>query len=206
MRSHNLRTVIGFEVRRTITKRRFWIATLIVPVILAIVFALVIASNSATSNSLAAQKSANFTFAYTDASGIINRSIVAKLGGKKLTSVSQGIAEVKDGRIDAFFAYPANPAKDLVRVFGRDVGIFNNSKYSTVATQLLRLSAVEKISSPELAAIAQGSLRVNSTTYVNGVESPGLKGVVPPLIYLAVFYIVIVLLGNQMLNSTLEEK
>ena len=206
MRSHNLRTVIGFEVRRTITKRRFWIATLIVPVILAIVFALVIASNNATSNSLAAQKSANFTFAYTDASGIINRSIVAKLGGKKLTSVSQGIAEVKDGRIDAFFAYPANPAKDLVRVFGRDVGIFNNSKYSTVATQLLRLSAVKKISSPELAAIAQGSLRVNSTTYVNGVESPGLKGVVPPLIYLAVFYIVIVLLGNQMLNSTLEEK
>ena len=206
MRSHNLRTVVSFEVRRTITKKRFWIATLIVPVIVAIVFALVIASNSATSNSLAAQKSANFTFAYTDASGIINHSIVKKLGGEVANSVSQGIARVRDGKIDAFFVYPANPTKDLVRVYGRDVGIFNNSKYSTVATQLLRLSAVDRISSPELATIAEGSVKVVSTTYVNGVESPGLKGVVPPLIYLVIFYIVIVLLGNQMLNSTLEEK
>ena len=206
MRSHNLRTVVSFEVRRTITKKRFWIATLIVPVIVAIVFALVIASNSATSNSLAAQKSANFTFAYTDASGIINHSIVKKLGGEVANSVSQGIARVRDGGIDAFFVYPANPTKDLVRVYGRDVGIFNNSKYSTVATQLLRLSAVDRISSPELATIAEGSVKVVSTTYVNGVESPGLKGVVPPLIYLVIFYIVIVLLGNQMLNSTLEEK
>nr|MBW4030233.1 ABC transporter permease [Acidobacteriota bacterium] len=206
MHSHNLRTVISFEVRRTITKKRFWIATLIVPVLVGVVFALVIASNSATNSSLAAQKSATFTFTYSDASGIINKSLVKKLGGKAATSVSEGISQVRDGRIDAFFAYPADPTRHAVRVYGRDVGIFNNAKYSTVATRLLQLSAVERIASPELAAVAQGTVRVTSTTFVNGVESPGLKGVVPPLIYLVIFYIVIVLLGNQMLNSTLEEK
>ena len=204
--NHNLRTVMSFEVRRTITKKRFWVATLMVPVLLGIVFGLVIASNSSTQNSIAAQKSANFTFAYTDASGIISPLLVKKLGGVAASSPSAGVADVRSGRIDAFFAYPADPTKHTIEVYGRDVGIFNDSKYATVATRLLQLSAEVKIASPVLATLAQGSVRVNSTTYVNGVASPGLKGVVPPLIYLVVFYIVIVLLGNQMLNSTLEEK
>ena len=45
MAQHNLSTVISFEVVRTLTKRRFWISTLIVPVIGAIVIALIVLSN-----------------------------------------------------------------------------------------------------------------------------------------------------------------
>jgi len=206
MSNHNLRTVISFEVRRTITKKRFWIATLIVPVALAIVFGLVFASNNATNNSIAAQKSSKFSFEYTDASGLVSQPLVKKLGGKLATSVADGIHDVKSGQIDAFFSYPADPSKQAVDVYGKDVGIFNNSKYSSLATRLLQLSADLKIASPQLSVIAQGSVKVNSTTFINGVKAPGIKGLIPPLIYLAVFYLVIVLLGNQMLNSTLEEK
>ncbi|NNN00943.1 MAG: ABC transporter permease [Acidimicrobiaceae bacterium] len=206
MRSHNLRTVISFEVHRTITKRRFWIATLIVPLAIAIVFGLVVASSNATQSSLAAQKSVNFSFAYHDASGVINKALMHRLGGVELTSVSTGIGEVRAGRIDAFFEYPANPIKEQIRVFGKDVGIFNNSKYANVATELLQASADQKIASAKLATLARGGVKVDTTTYINGVTAPGIKGLVPPLIYLVVFYLVIVLLGNQMLNSTLEEK
>lgn len=46
MAQHNLGTVIGFEFIRTITKARFWIGTLSVPVIMAIVFGLIFASNT----------------------------------------------------------------------------------------------------------------------------------------------------------------
>lgn len=48
MAQHNLSTVISFEVVRTLTKRRFWISTLIVPIIGAIVIALVVLSNTST--------------------------------------------------------------------------------------------------------------------------------------------------------------
>lgn len=47
---------------------------------------------------------------------------------------------------------------------------------------------------------------MRSTTFSDGVRSPGLNGVIPPLIFLLVIYLVIVLLGNQMLTSTVEEK
>ncbi len=46
MARHNLGTVVSFEVTRTLTKRRFWIATLIVPVVMGVVFGLICLANT----------------------------------------------------------------------------------------------------------------------------------------------------------------
>jgi ABC-2 type transport system permease protein len=91
-------------------------------------------------------------------------------------------------------------------VYGADQGIFNNGKYSSVATQILVASAQAKIGDQNLTALAQGNLPVDATTYKNGVVSGGFSGLIPPLLFLVIFYVVILLLGNQMLTSTLEEK
>lgn len=206
MRRHNLATVVSFEFRRTVTKRRFWIATLIVPLLIATVFALAYFSSRATTNSLSAQKHASFSFTYVDASHLVNPALAATFGGRATTTVAAGIAAVKAGRIDAFFVYPAAPATHAILVYGHDVGIFNNSRYSSVATALLQASAVARLPSPSLAPLVSGAVHVTLTTYANGVVSPGVNGVIAPLIYLLVFYLVIVLLGNQMLTSTVEEK
>jgi len=206
MARHNLRTVISFEVTRTLTKRRFWISTLIVPVLIGVVIALVTLSNAATSNTVDAQKNQKFSFTYTDASGYVNPDIVTSMGGSKATSRDQAIADVKAGKLDAFFAYPADPTKNPTEVFGADQGIFNNGKYTSVATQILVLSAQKKVGDPALAVILQGNLPTTSTTFAGGEVSGGINAVIPPMIFLLLFYVVIVLLANQMLNSTLEEK
>lgn len=198
--------MVSFEVRRTITKKRFWITTFIVPVLISVVFGLIYTSHGATNSSLNAQKHAAFTFAYSDASGLVADPVVKKFGGVKAASVAQGIADVKAGRLDAFFAYPADPARQALKVYGADVGIFNNGKYTVVATEILQLSAEARIGSPTLAILARGAVHVQSTTFKDGVPSSGLQGIIPPLLFLLVFYVVIVVLGNQMLNSTLEEK
>ncbi|OIQ79195.1 ABC-2 family transporter protein [mine drainage metagenome] len=206
MAKHNLRIVVGFEVHRTLAKKRFWVLTLLVPMAIGLVFGLVFVSNSSTNNSLNSQKSAKFTFAYTDASGEVSDAVVSSFGGTKSTNPTQSIADVKAGRLDAFFDYPANPATEQITAYGVNRGIFENEKYRSVATQILSLSAQQKIGSPELALLAQGKVKVATTTYSNGRESGGLNGVVPPMLFLLVFYVVIILLGNQMLSSTLEEK
>jgi ABC-2 type transport system permease protein len=206
MARHNLRTVISFEVVRTLTKKRFWIATLIVPVALGIVGGLVAVSSSATDSSVNSQKTAKFSFSYVDGSGEVNPAIVTALGGTKAASASQAIADVKDGKLDAFFEYPANLAKQHTKVYGVDEGIFANGKYSSVAKQILVASSQEKIGDPTLIKLVQGSVSVDSTTYKAGEKSSGINGVIPPLIFLVLFYVVILLLGNQMLTSTLEEK
>jgi len=206
MTQHNLRVVVGFEVRRTLTTKRFWISTLVVPVVIGIVFALVFLSNSSTSSSVDSQKNAKLAFSYSDASGQINDAIASKLGGTKVTDGDQAIAEVKSGTLDAYFAYPANPAKQPVKTYGVDEGIFANGKYSSIATTVLQLSAQQAIGSPELTALAQGHVDVTSVTYKDGEVAGGINALVPPLFFLVIFYVVILLLGNQMLSSTLEEK
>jgi ABC-2 type transport system permease protein len=206
MSRHNLRTVIAFEVRRTITKRRFWVATLIVPVLIAAVFALLVVSNHETASSIQNQKRVTFSFEVTDHSGIVDAALVKKLGGVEATSEAAGVAAVKSGRLAAYFDFPANPAKERIKVYGRDVGVFDNGRYASAAKTILQASAAARIASPDLTAITSGALKVDSTTFKGAVRSSGLQGLIPPLIYLLVFYLVIMFLGNQMLNSTLEEK
>ena len=61
-------------------------------------------------------------------------------------------------------------------------------------------------SSLQLTAAASGDVKTESQTFKDGQLTGGFGSAIPPLIFLLIFYISIILLSNQMLNSTLEEK
>jgi ABC-2 type transport system permease protein len=207
MKRHNLRTVIRFEVVRTLTKPRFWIAILAVPALLVVVGLLVTVSSSGTDASTSALAKSRFIFGYTDASHLIDPALATKAGGHVVTDPAAAKADVRTGKLTAFIDYPADPAKQPITVDAADNGLIGNGRYSAVAEGLLTASAKEKIGSTTLTSIAAGNLNTDTTTYDKaGNVSPGLAAVIPPLLYLVVFYLLILLLGNQMLNSLLEEK
>lgn len=206
MAQHNLGTVISFEFVRTVTKRRFWIGTLAVPVVIAVVFGLIFLSNTTTDTASAAQKRAQFSISYTDASGLITAQDAAAFGARPAESPDAGIRAVQSGTVDAFFDFPANPDTTAVRAYGADKGIFENGKYGAVAQAMLTSAVEQKIDSPQLSTLAAGKARIETVTYNGAQESGGLSSVIPPLIFLVIFYGLIVLLAGQMLNSTLEEK
>lgn len=206
MARHNLSTVISFEFRRTITKLRFWAITLIIPILVFGLGGLIIASNVSTANTADQQKNSRFEFLYTDDSGLIDATIAKQYGGTQIASEAEGVEEVQIGGTPAYFAYPADPAKQTVRVYGEDSGVFQNSKYSAVAESLLSASVEQKLDSPTDVAVLRGDVKTSTTTFADGKRAPGFEAILPALVFLAAFFIVIVFLGNQMLNSTLEEK
>ncbi|MEO5744538.1 MAG: ABC transporter permease, partial [Terracoccus sp.] len=206
MAAHNLGTVIGFEFGRTVKKKSFWITTLAVPVVIAIVFALIYVSSSSSDQNVKAQANASIGFVYTDPSGLITPTQAKRLGGSPTADSDRAVADVRAGRVQAYFAYPTDPATQTVRVYGQDEGIFKNGQYQAVAERLLKTAVTDKIGSPQLSTLAADGATFEAITYRDGHESGGLNSVIPPLLYLLVFYLVIFLLGNQMLNSTLEEK
>lgn len=203
---HNLGTVVAFEFVRTIKKRGFAIATLAIPLLLIVVFALVFASNESSKTSADAQKNAQFSFTYSDASGIIKSPGAKVAGGTYTDNPAAAIEAVKNGTSDAFFLYPVDPSKEPVKVYGADKGMFENGKYEAVARQLLEASAQYDVGSPKLTAALTGTVKFDSETFKDGKAAAGVGGVIPPLLFLVVFYISMILLSNQMLNSTLEEK
>lgn len=206
MRRHVLRDVVGFEVRRTLTKKRFWLATLLVPGLLVVVFAISFASGTSSDAATQAQSTKHFAFEYTDPASLIDPTLAKAAGGVVVASADQGLAHVKSGAVPAYFAYPADPTKQSIEVYGINDGIFGNGKYATAATSLLKASATEKIGSPQLSGIIQGAASTRMTTFENGQVAGGIESVIPPMLYLVLLYIVIILMGNQMLSATVEEK
>lgn len=206
MAQHNLGTVISFEFVRTVTKVRFWIGTLSVPVIMAIVFAMIFLSNTSTSSAADAQKNAQFTIAYLDASGLVTPDDAAAFGARPAVSADAGIRAVQSGSVEAFFDFPAHPENTAVRVYGADKGVFENGKYAAVAQAMLARGVARAIGSPQLSGLAAGTAQIETITYQGSQEAGGINSVVPPLAFLVVFYGLVVLLAGQMLNSTLEEK
>ncbi|KIS25862.1 sodium transporter [Arthrobacter sp. SPG23] len=206
MAQHNLGTVISFEFVRTVTKLRFWIGTLSVPVIMAVVFGMIFLSNTSTSTAAEAQKNAQFSISYLDASGLITPADAAAFGAVPAASSAAGIRDVQSGAVDAYFEFPAHPETTAVKAYGADRGLFENGKYAAVAQAMLARAVAVKIGSPQLSRLASGSAQVDTVTYQGSEVSGGMNSVVPPLAFLVVFYGLVVLLAGQMLNSTLEEK
>lgn len=206
MAQHNLGTVVSFEFLRTIGKTRFWVGTLSVPLIMAVVFGLIYISNSSTAAASDAQEKAEFSIAYTDDSGLITPDLAGALGATPATSPADGIRSVQDGTVDAYFNFPADPATTDVKVYGADEGLFENNKYSAVAQGMLDAAVNARIGSEVLATLAAGDTTIDVTTFKDGKETGGFNAALPPLLFLVIFYALIILLAGQMLSSTLEEK
>lgn len=204
---HNLGTVISFEFIRTIKKPSFWAATLAFPIFMIALFGLIFYSNSQTSKKAEELAKEKFSIVYQDESGIVSPDIAGQLDARKVTNKQQAIDDVRARKVDAFFYYPKEISKQPVEVYGKDAGLFNNNKYESVAQSILSLSATNAVGNQDLVTIIKGKLPTTLTTYKeDGKEAAGWLAAVPPLIFLVMFYLAIVMLGNNLLNSTIEEK
>lgn len=202
---HNLKTVISFEVIRTLKKKTFWITALSFPVVITIVFAIIFFSNQATEQATLDTQNQKFSLAITDKSGAINQQLIAQLDAKTIDDKQQGIQQVKDGALDAYFYYPANLDKQTVEVYAKDVSLFDNSRYQGTADALLDQSIAATVDT-QAVAILKDQVKFSSVTYKDGVEYDRIKQLIAPGLFLVLFYILVTMFGSQMLTSTTEEK
>lgn len=206
MRRHNLGTVVGFEVLRVLRRRWFWLASLGVPLLVAAVLALVVASNARLEDDVTGQAEA-FAFTFTDASGLVDDDLAATFGGTRAADDDAAIRAVREGLVEAHVVVPADPATTAVEVHGVDVGLLANDRYAAVVRSLLGVAAQEQVGSAEVLALVRGDVAVTARTYdADGAVTPGFEAAVLPLVFLLVFFLSVLMLGNQMLTSTLEEK
>lgn len=202
---HNLSTVFWFEVIRTLKKKSFWIMSLTFPLMIGAVGAIIYFSGKATDDAATKAQSESFSVQYTDRSGIIKSEIAAGLKATQTDDRDAAIEQVRAGKLDAYFYYPKDVTRQSVEVYGRDVGLFENSRYDGVAKLLVEQSASQQVS-PELRTVIAGDLKTQSETYRDGQPHDGIKQLIAPGIFLVLFYILIVTFGNQMMASTTEEK
>lgn len=204
---HNLSTVIGFEVARTIKKKSFWIAAISFPLMFVAIFGIVFLANKTTDDATNKLKDQSFSIAVTDESKLIKPEMLTAVKATTVTVADKqsAIDRVKNGQLDAYYYYPQDLATHKVEIYGKDVGLFDNGRYSSVANVLLS-SSVESNIDPTLLHVVKGEVEASTTTYRDGKEYNSLKQMILPGIFLLLLYFLITFFGNQMLTSTIEEK
>jgi ABC-2 type transport system permease protein len=203
---HNLETVLKFEIIRTLKKPTFWISVLAIPALLGAILGVTYFSQSSNEAQQAEINKEPFSVLIQDESKIISDQIIESIGGVRSSNRASAIDAVKNEKFDAYFYYPQDITKSPVEVFNKNDGLMGNDKYSFVAKQLLVAAASEKIGSTDLIKVAKGEIVVTQKNFSNAQEVNIIGSMIAPAAFLVIFYSIIVLLGNQMLASTTEEK
>lgn len=202
----NLKTVMRFEILRTLKKQSFWLSILLPPIIIAIISGIMVFSNKASSDQLKQLASGSDRIVIIDQSGKVSKeAFQGEHAFAKATDKDSAISDVKHGRKDAVIFIPKQVGEQPVEVYAKDENIFNNNRYETMAQQLLKSSVNSKIDAADQQIIA-GKLQTNSTFYRNGHQYDPIGSMVIPAAFLILLYIVLMTFVNPILTSTSEEK
>ncbi|MGD1003578.1 MAG: ABC transporter permease, partial [Minisyncoccia bacterium] len=205
--------IINFEVLRALKKKSFWIASAAPLVLILVVLGIEYLSTKSAATNMTQQAqafSATAKIGEFDDSGLISQQLLMTQHITIEPSKDAGVTAVKSGVLDAFFYYPKDPSTMAVEVYAEDAGISFSPPYNAAATQLLRQSVIDEVSTAtknnQAVQILETSPAVTATTYKNGVETEGLMGVIAPGIFLVAFVLLYVLLASFMISSTAGEK
>ena len=202
---HNLSTVIRFETIRALKKKSFWVMAMSFPLLMAAIFGIIYLSNQATNSASEDLSKQKFSMEITDHSNLIHPALLKNVEAKTVSSKQQGIQDVKTGKTDAYFYYPSDLSKASIEIYGKDIDIFQNSRYSATANTLLTTSVLPTVT-PEVASVLQNKTKTTTTMYRDGAVYDSFKEMIFPGIFLVLFYLLISFFGNRMLTSTTEEK
>lgn len=201
------RTVLGFEVARTLKKKSFWIGALAVPVLVVVIGLLQFLSAQSAQDTVESQAGQAFAWSYLDDSDLIVESIAQASGGTPVSDAAAGESQLRAGDVAAFVHYPVDLITEPVIVHGEHAGVFADGRYGAVASAVLSASARAAVGSDALVSLAQGDFKVQSTTYLpDGTVSTATQALPVGILLLVLFFLIVILLGNPVLISTTEEK
>lgn len=199
MSVNQVRIVTRFEFVRTIRRPQFWVAALLLPALMAGV--VLIMTWSGTVKPVAAEL---ISFEYSDASGIISERAAARLGGR--LAGPDAAQRATSGQLTAYLQFPADPTTESVHILAADRGLFGNADYPRLAEAVFAASVDNTLGSDRTVALVRAKVATALDTYTDGKPAAGIGAMVMPGVLAVLLVLIVSLLGNQMLNSAVEEK
>ena len=211
------RQVIRFEVVRSLKKPSFWLAAVLVPILLGFyIFIAAISGYNAEEAFEAGVDTSNMSLGvYDEAEYLAIKTVINKKEQeqtlKEYKNKEIGIKDVQDGKLDVFYYLPKdfkNTHTVEVYVKPDSASIFDD--YANPIRSLLSATALSEVSEVNVAIIT-GAVKYQTTTYdaqdnhkVDMAEA--VSNLIIPAIGLALFYILIIVLGNRLTAAMVEEK
>ena len=213
----NTLEVIRFEILRSVKKPSFWLAAILIPVMLGLYVAVAALSGYSAGEMLenATDTSQMSLGVYDGAKYLKTTTIINPDESKQELAVyddeQTGIDDVQNNKLDVFYVIPENFAEEpTVRIYVKPEVVKIMDNYSTPIAYLLQTHALSEVT-PINYAIITNSVAYDTTTYDSEdnhvVEEGEIVGkMAGPVIALVLFYILIVVLGNRLVAAMTEEK
>ncbi len=212
--------VVRFEVMRNLKKPSFWIAAVMVPIAIAAYVAICGMAGYNMGDSLsggvdmtdlevAVVDDADYLQVFEIPQGDPEEQKTKTI--TKLEDKEQAIQDVKDKKIDVLYYIPADfteSAKVEIYVKPDKSNILDD--YSIPIRTALNMQASSQIPAIDLKIIT-GAIEVATTTYDATDDhevdmSENINKIIAPIICIALFYFLIVVLGNRIIVAMTEEK
>ena len=209
--------VIRFEVMRSLKKPSFWLAALLVPILLGFYIFIAAMSGYQAGESLeAGVDTSNMSLGvFDEADYLASKEIINEKDEKQelktYTSKESGVDDVQNKKLDVFYYLPANFDKEhRVEIYVKPDSVSMLDDYANPIRSLLSATALSEVSEINYAVIT-GAINYQTTTYDSESNSEVDQGkvfsqMIIPAIGLALFYILIVVLGNRLTAAMVEEK
>lgn len=204
---HNFGIVYRFEVIRMLKKKSFWLSIIAFPLLMAIIFGVSFLDAKFSIDSAEEElKNNKLVAVITDNSGLVSEQMVQQMGAAITDDKQAAIDQVRNGQVDAYFYYPADLANDRIEVYGKNISLFENSKYTALAKTILN-NSIQVSTDPNITTILADQTRSDTYFYeADGSEANLLGDLIIPAAFLVLFYLIICVFSSQMLNATVEEK
>lgn len=194
--------VTKFEIVRQLKKPSFWIATLMIPLLIGFVF-LISFFAGADNADTTAHLSEDTIVAITDDAGVLPKDNPFNL----YATQEDGIEAVKKGDADLFFYIPADFAENKKAEFyhiseGLEIFNFDGNALKQILSQYARMKI-----NPVDAMVIAGEFEINDNKLTTTGESSNALGkAIIPFAILAVYFIFMVMFGSRLLMTVVEEK
>lgn len=209
--------VAWFELVRNIKKPSFWIAALMVPLILVgYVMIVGFTSYSAGEQLAAGSDTTDLKLGLCDESKYLHQYNFINSNGEeqsvaKIETRDAGLAAIENNELDVFYYMADNFAETAsveIHVKNGEAGLFDD--YSTPIAALLGTEAQSQVQPINYAIIA-GAISYQTTNYDQNDNhvvdmNETISRMAAPVVAIVLFYIILVLLGNRLTVAMTEEK
>ena len=208
--------VVKFEVIRSLKKPSFWIAAILVPVAFAVYILICATLGYNTGASLESGSAVDgLKLAYVDeAKYLKNNTFTNEAGNEQsLTEYEKldvALDDLKQGKINVLYHIPQDfKENDQVNIYTKNEKNRFMDDFKAPIAALLTASAKDNIEEIDYNIIAE-NINYNTTSFAsdNHVidKKELLSKIIPPAACLALFYVLMVVLGNRLAMAMTEEK
>ncbi len=204
--------VTKFEIIRQLKKPSFWIAVLLLPILLGGVIGLSILSSSSMDDEISDKNSKTddtVKVGLIDDAKVVNKDVVPA-NVSFVEDKEKSIEAVKTGELDELYVIrndfvESKEVESYVRKKSDETSLFGGVTSGNILS-ILSASAASRVDIKDV-IILSNSVNVKTTTFDETGEEFNLLGkAIIPIAVLAIFYILICVFGNRMLMAVVEEK